>query len=111
MDKHSKDLLSQWQLLESGGGLKRSGSMVRILWIAGLLLCIVVVFGICYGLHPVVVAIAAVAMGWVIAERNALRTRLSQWPILRRYIDWKRVQEDLTDNKEKSQQAAPPDRQ
>ena len=110
MDKHSKDLLSQWQLLESGDGLKRSGSMVRILWIAGLLLCIVVIFGISYGLHPVVVAIAAVAMGWVIAERNALRTRLSQWPILRRYIDWKRVQEDLTDNKEKSQRVASPDR-
>jgi len=84
--------------------------MVRILWIAGLLLCIVVIFGISYGLHPVVVAIAAVVMGWVIAERNALRTRLSQWPILRRYIDWKRVQEDLAENKEKSEQANSPDR-
>ena len=110
MDKHTRDLLSQWLLLENGDGLKRAGSMARILWVAGLLLCVVIVFGIYHGLHPVVVAIAAVAMGWVIAERNAVRTRLSQWPILRRYIDWKRVQEDLTDNEEKSQQVASPDR-
>jgi len=102
MDKLSKDLLSRWQFLESGDGLKRAGSMARVLWIAGLLLCIVVVFGICYGLHPAVVAIAAVAMGWVIAERNAVRARLSQWPILRQYIDWKRVQDDLTNDKEKA---------
>lgn len=41
------------------------------------------------------VAVAAAAMGWVIAERNALRTRLGQWPIFKTYIDWNRVEEDL----------------
>ena len=102
MDKHSKDLLSRWQSLESGDGLKQVSSMARILWIAGFLLCIIVVLGLYYGLHRAVVAIAAVAMGWIIAERNALRTRLNQWPILRRYIDWSRVQKDLTDDKEKA---------
>ena len=29
------------------------------------------------------------------AERNALRTRLAQWPVFKTYIDWKRVEEDL----------------
>jgi hypothetical protein len=34
-------------------------------------------------------------MGWVVAESNALRTRLAQWPVFMTYIDWKRVDEDL----------------
>ena len=54
-----------------------------------------VVFAVVYKLHPVFVAVAATVMGWVIAERNALRSRIAQWPTFKRYIDWKRVQEDL----------------
>ena len=46
-------------------------------------------------LHPAFVAIAAAVTGWVIAESNALRTRLAQWPIFKSYIDWKKVEEDL----------------
>jgi hypothetical protein len=54
-----------------------------------------VVFGVAYGLHPAAIAVAAAAMGWIIAETNALRWRLAQWPTLKRYIDWQRVHEDL----------------
>jgi hypothetical protein len=69
--------------------------MARIFWFIGLALCMLVVFGLFYGLHPTIVAGAAAIMGWIIAERNALHTRLNQWTILRRYIDWNRVQADL----------------
>jgi hypothetical protein len=48
-----------------------------------------------YRLHPALVVVAAAGMGWVIAERNALRTGLAQWPVFKTYIDWKRVEEDL----------------
>ena len=40
----------------------------------------------------------SIGMGWMIAERNALRTREAQWPIFKNYIDWKRVQDDLKDD-------------
>lgn len=101
MDKDTKKLLARWQSLEKGDGLQRAGSMARILWFVGLVLCVLVVFGVAYGLHPAIVAVAAAAMGWIIAERNALRGRLAQWPTFRRYIDWNHVQEDLSsdDNK------------
>ena len=72
--------------------------MARVLWMVGLVLCLFVVFGVVYRLHPALIAIAAAVMGWVIAERNALRTRAAQWPIFRSYIDWKRVQDDLKDD-------------
>jgi len=95
MNNETKQLLARWQSLEKDGGLQRAASMARALWLVGLVLCIFVVFAVIYRLHPAFVAVAAAAMGWVIAERNALRTRLGQWPIFKTYIDWKRVEEDL----------------
>ena len=98
MTSETKQLLTRWQSLEKDGGLQRAASMARVLWIVGLVLCLFVVFGVVYRLHPALIAIAAAVMGWVIAERNALRTRAAQWPIFRSYIDWKRVQDDLKDD-------------
>ena len=101
MNTETKQLLTRWQSLEKNGGLQRAGATDRFLWIVGLVLCIFVVLAVVYRLHPAFVAVAAAVMGWVVAESNALRTRLAQWPIFKRYIDWKLVQEDLSnDNKD-----------
>ena len=94
MNTETKQLLARWQALEKAGGLQHAASMARTLRFVGLVLCIFVVIAIYYSLHPAVVAVAAAAMGWVIAERNALQTRVGQWPIVKTYIDWKRVEED-----------------
>jgi hypothetical protein len=66
-----------------------------MLWFIGLALCIFVVFAVIYRLHPAFVAVTAAAMGWVIAETNALRARIAQWPIFKTYINWNRVEEEL----------------
>src|SRR5439155_19089542 len=101
MNNETKNLLVRWQSLEKAEGLRRAGSTARLLLFVGLALFIFVVFAIVYRLHPVAVAVAAAVMGWVTAERSALRSRFVQWPIFKRYIDWKRVQEDLSnDHKE-----------
>ena len=97
MSADIKKLLARWRSLDEGDGLRRATSTSHILGGVGLLLCVFVVFAVAYKLHPVAIALAAAAMGWVIAERNALRIRVAQWPILRRYIDWKRVREDSSD--------------
>jgi hypothetical protein len=94
VDSETKQLLARWRSLESGDGLRAALSTSRVLLLVGLALCLFVVFAIVYKFHPVAIAFAATAMGWVIAERNALRSRVSQWPIFRKYIDWKRVSED-----------------
>ena len=98
MNNETKQLLSRWQSLEKDGGLRRADSMARGLWIVGLVLFLFVVFGVVYQLHPALIAVAAAATGWVVAERNALRTRIAQWPTFKSYIDWKRVQDDLRDD-------------
>ena len=95
MNTDTRQLLIRWQSLEKDGALQHAASRARTLWFVGLALCIFVVFAVIYRLHPAFVAVAAAAMGWVIAESNALRTRLVQWPIFKTYIDWKRVKEDL----------------
>jgi cytochrome c-type biogenesis protein CcmH/NrfG len=95
MNTETKQLLSRWQSLEKDGGLQHAASRARVLWLVGLVLCVFVVLAVIYRLHPVFVAVGAAAMGWGVAESNALRTRLAQWPIFKTYIDWKRVEEDL----------------
>lgn len=95
MNAETEQILRRWQTLEKGGGVKQAHSMARLLWFVGLLLFLFVVFGVFYQLHPALIAAAAALMGWVVAETNALRKRIMQWPIFKNYIDWKRVHVDL----------------
>jgi hypothetical protein len=88
-------LLARLDSLENGEGIRRAKSASRVLFLVGLLLAMFVGIAMAYGLHSGFIAVAAAAVGWIIAERNALRSRIAQWPIMRNYIDWQRVQEDL----------------
>jgi hypothetical protein len=58
----------------------------------------VVVFAVVDKLNPAVSAVAGILAGWMIAERNALRSRLPMWQKLKQYIDWNRVHADLRDS-------------
>lgn len=98
MNEKTKQLLSTWLALENGDGLQRAASRVRILSIVHFVLFVLIVVSVGLKLNPAAIAAGAAILGWVTAERNALRTRASQWPIFKRYIDWKLVQADL--NKE-----------
>ncbi len=95
MNAETKQLLTRLQSLEKDGALRRADSTAGVLWIVGLALFVLVAVGMVYRFHPALIAVASAVMGWVIAERNALRTRVAQWPIFRSYIDWKRVHQDL----------------
>jgi hypothetical protein len=93
-----KSILIRWKSLENGDGLQKAHSIVRILWGVGLVLFIFVVLGLFYAWPPIPIVIAALLTGWLTAERNALQNRLLQWPVLSRYIDWKKVDADLKDD-------------
>ncbi len=95
MEATTRVFLQRWLAIEDGDGTARATRTVRILRLAGLALTVVVVDGLWFGLHPVAVAVLACLAGWVVAETNALRSRIAQWPEMRRYIDWDRVREDL----------------
>jgi hypothetical protein len=94
MQYHTNRLLTRLDSFEKGDGLRRAKSVGRILFVVGLLLAIFIGLAVAYGLHRGFIAVAAAAVGWIIAERNALRSRITQWPIMRIYIDWHRVRED-----------------
>ena len=100
MDPATKQLLNRWQSLRSDVGLKRAALVTRGLWALGLVLVLIVVFGLYYQLPSVAVIVAAAAAGWVTAEHNALRSRITQWPAVASYINWERVSDDLKSNQE-----------
>ena len=97
MDLSRKQLLKRWQSLKDGTGLVRSAKVTRLLSAASLLLVLLVTYAVTYSLSPVFVAAVSAVTGWVIAERNALQLRVSQWPIFSEYIDWDRVRRDSGD--------------
>jgi hypothetical protein len=95
MPNHTNRLLARLDSLENGDGIRRARYVSRVLFLVCLLLAIFVGIAMAYSLHPGFIAVAAAAVSSVIAERNALRLRFSQWPTMRNYIDWRRVQADL----------------
>jgi Na+/H+ antiporter NhaD/arsenite permease-like protein len=96
MPSQTHRFLTRLHDLQKGDAIRRASVLGRALFVVGLLLAIFVGYAVVFGLQPSLIAVASAGMGWVIAERNALRLRISQWPMFQKYIDWRRVEEDLT---------------
>jgi hypothetical protein len=47
------------------------------------------------GVWPILLFVPGVAMGWMLAERNALQSRIGQWPALSEYLDWTKIERDF----------------
>jgi len=90
-----KTILRRWHALHQGEGLKHAMRVCRILWALGFIACLATIACVLLGLHPIFPTLISAVMGWLVAESNALRTRLSQWPVMESYINWDRVQSDL----------------
>lgn len=97
MDIPRKQLLKRWESLQDGTELARSAKLARLLSASSFLLVLLVTCAVAYRLSPIFVAAVSAVTGWVIAERNALQLRVSQWPIFSEYIDWDRVRRDRGD--------------
>jgi hypothetical protein len=97
MDIPRKQLLKRWESLQDGTGLVRSAKLARLFSASGFLLVLLVTCAVVYRLSPIFIAAVSAVTGWVIAERNALQLRVSQWPIFSEYIDWDRVRRNSGD--------------
>lgn len=95
MEASAKALLVRWQALKEGEGLRRAQMLARILWVLGLVLVVFSGFLVVERVSPIFTAVTSIAAGWVIAECNALRSRVAQWPIVSVYIDWQKVKEGI----------------
>ena len=97
VDAETRRLLARWRTLSKSDALQRTKSMALTLWLVGLVVTVSVVVAIAKGAPATWVAIGAAIAGWLTAETNALRTRIAQWDTFQRYLDWKRITEDLED--------------
>jgi len=50
-----------------------------------------------FGIRYLAAGVPSIAIGWLIAERNAVDSRIKMWPTFSQYIDWQRVEKDLAD--------------
>lgn len=95
----ANEILTRWAAIERGDGLVKCQKISRVLTIIGVAGCIAIVAGTMWlGWVAGAFGIAGILIGWVIAERNALDTRVADWPTYRQYIDWPRVHQDLATN-------------
>src|SRR5262245_3122725 len=97
VDAETKRLLLRWQALNKPDGLQRAKSMALTLWIFGFIVVIVIAVAIANGRSALWVTCGGVVVGWLIAETNALRSRIAQWRTFQRYLDWSRIEQDLKD--------------
>jgi hypothetical protein len=97
IDAETKRLLARWHALSQSDALQRTRSMALTLKVVGVVVVILVVVAIANAVSPILVAIGAAVAGWVIAETNALRTRVVQWNTFQTYLDWNRIEKDLQD--------------
>jgi hypothetical protein len=97
VDAQTRRLLLRWQALTKPEELQRAKSTVLRLWMLGLIIFLIVLAAIVKGLSPLVVAFGGIAVGWLMAEANALRARVAYWGTFQRYLDWDRIQQDLKD--------------
>jgi hypothetical protein len=95
MPSRANVILKRLRSLEEGEGLRRASLVSRILFFVGVLAAMFIGCAVTFRWHPVLIAVAGAIVGYIIAERAALRSRILQWPIFRTYIDWHKVDEDL----------------
>lgn len=87
--------LAQWLSRKRGDGIENARRPGRWLSLLAFALCFLIgCVGVLVNVKCVLIAIPEIAVGWPIAERNALIARLRTWPILSQYIDWDRVERD-----------------
>ena len=102
-----QSILKRWQSLHEGDGVRHARRVAMILRVVSSLAFVAVFAGIATGFHPALVALLAAVMGWLIAESNALRLRLTQWPIMEDYIDWARVRADSSTEPDENDNRGP----
>jgi len=88
--------LEQWLTLKEGSGIKSARSKTMKLQFIGISLTVAVSLLIYFQVHSAFIAIVSVAIGWVIAERNALRSRIKLWPKLEKYLNWELINEHIS---------------
>lgn len=88
-------ILKQWITLKESG-VERAKVASRKLFFISMALTGIVVALIFLKANSIFIALVSTAIGWSIAERNALRSRVNLWPKLEKYLSWEAIHERLS---------------
>ena len=89
-----QETLQRWVAIEDSTGIDAALRMVKNLTVGSISLTILIVCAFYFNFHPAIVSVLSILLGWSVAERNALRSRIKLWPQLRKYLDWKLIREN-----------------
>jgi hypothetical protein len=90
-----KAVLERWIALRGEEGIERARRTVTYLSVVAFGLTLVVALCATLTDWPAwALLLPAAAVGWLVAERNALQSRVEQWPALSEYLDWRMIQRD-----------------
>jgi hypothetical protein len=79
-----------------GDGIEKGRQWVRYLSIVAFVFTAIAVFlSTLKGIWPLLLFVPGVAVGWLLAERNALQSRIEQWSTLSEYLDWPKIERDF----------------
>jgi hypothetical protein len=99
----SQSLPAKLLSLEKGTGVEDARRVSRWLSVGGLVTCMAVCLfaTLVFGPWSMTVVMPSVVVGWMVSERNAVDSRIQQWPTMRRYINWKAVEADVLSETER----------
>ena len=76
--------------------MERAKFASRKLFFIGILLTGIVAVLMFFKANSIFIALVSAVIGWSIAERNALRSRINLWPKLEKYLSWEAIHERLS---------------
>ncbi len=91
---NEKQILQTWLTLKENGGLLKAKKAKNTLLFFGLLLSFLVAYMLFHKLNPIYSILPLVLIGWSIAERNALCSRIESWPKLEKYLNWELIRQN-----------------
>lgn len=87
-------ILQKWISIKDEGGISKAKKTKIILLLLGVILSVVVAIIFYYKLNPLFSIIPSVLLGWSVAERNALTSRIKSWSKLEKYLNWDVIREN-----------------
>jgi hypothetical protein len=91
----TKKILGQWIALRSKDGIEHASRRVFYLSVAAFALATIAILASTLAAIPAIAFLfPGIAIGWLLAERNALQSRIEQWPALSEYLDWDKIERD-----------------
>jgi hypothetical protein len=95
MDVKTRALLLHWQSVNDDHSLRRARYQLKVLLCASSVLLFIVIVDIALGWSAIWITAPSAIFGFALGKAHSLRTHMDLWPLLRRYVNWQQITDDL----------------